>query len=811
MKQHTEASTARNVVEQHVDQRMLVAWRDLACVIGLAVLPLLVFWQAATLRGVFFIHDIQYYFYPYHNVTASLLRQGELPLWNPYSFSGMPLLGDGQTAMFYPPNWLFFVLPGAAALNYALILQFSIAGVGAFLFARALNLSRAAALVAALAFMFCGFLTARVVHLSILSGAALVPWAFLGVDGALRPRTARWFALGALAIAIQAVSGHPQVPIYTALGLGLYALLRGAERWYLTGSWLALAFPMLRLVGMYLLGYAVAAIQLVPWVELGTLSPRAAGASFEFVFGNSMAASNWLLFLFPYLYGALGAGLFAATPLSVAGGSRLWEHSAYVGVVTLGLALVALLSLRLPQRVTATTRRQLDANAVRAQFTALFFALLLLCSVLMAAGKYTPLGQVIYALPVIGKLRDVERVIVLASFALAFLAGLGVQRLSAGGVRRGVVLAALIPLALVVGTLAAAHTPWFQTLMALKPDEVANLALARPNAWVPLVLATLGAAWLIGWGRMRRPMVGAGFAVLLVAVDIGLCYAMPFNPVDQPDLFAQVPDVVQFLRRDPGPFRVAMYLANNQLPNVEARESLAVSWAMNYGIEDINGFNSLQPRRYTDYLYGPQVEDVSYGYLNDPARFQPADPTLSSLNVKYVLVPVWDSPPLGAHLRLVYNNAYVRVYENTLVGPRAFFADSVQVERDQRAVLHAVKAPQFTGRAALVEDASFPALLPASGLAEVQITARTAAQLAMQTQTDAPRLLVLSEMYTPGWRASVDGVETPIYRTNYLFRGVVVPAGAHHVTVAYQPRSALIGAGVTALALVLVLVLLARR
>ena len=449
---------------------------------------------------------------------------------------------------------------------------------------------------------------------------------------------------------------------------------------------------------------------------------------------------------------------------------------------------------------------------MHAQFTALFFALLLVFSVLMAAGKYTPLGQVIYALPLVGKLRDVERVIVLASFALAFLAGLGVQRLSAGQARRAVILtAALVPLALVVATLVMAATPWFQTLMALNPDEVANLALARPNAFIPLALAVLGAVWLIGWGRMRRPALGAGFMVLLVAVDIGLCYAMPFNPVDQPDLFAQVPDVVQFLRRDPGPFRVAVYLTDNQLPNVEARESLAVSWAMNYGIEDINGFNSLQPRRYTDYLYAPEVEDVSYGYLNDLARFQPNDPTLSSLNVKYLLVPVWNSPLLGDHLRLVYSNAYVRVYQNTLVWPRAFFADSVQVEPDQRAVLRAVKAPDFTGRAALVEDVLFPVLPPASGQATVQITARIASQLDMQTQTVAPRLLVLSEMYIPGWRAFVDGVETPIYRTNYLFRGLVVPAGTHHVTVAYQPRSALIGAGVTALALVLVLVLVARR
>ena len=141
---------------------------------ALLLLPVAVYIRPALLRDVFYFHDVQYYFYPYHALAARLVANGELSLWNPYAFSGLPLLGDGQTALFYPPSWLFFLLPGGAALNYDILLQFSIAGASMFLFARSLGLWRLPAFLGAVVYMFCGFLTARVVHLSILSGAAFI-------------------------------------------------------------------------------------------------------------------------------------------------------------------------------------------------------------------------------------------------------------------------------------------------------------------------------------------------------------------------------------------------------------------------------------------------------------------------------------------------------------------------------------------------------------------------------------------------------------------------------------------------------------
>jgi uncharacterized membrane protein YfhO len=99
--------------------------------------------------------------------------------------------------------------------------------------------------------------------------------------------------------------------------------------------------------------------------------------------------------------------------------------------------------------------------------------------------------------------------------------------------------------------------------------------------------------------------------------------------------------------------------------------------------------------------------------------------------------------------------------------------------------------------------------LPAPlGQDAVALTAWSPNQLTLASTTATPRFLVLSEMYSPGWTAAVDGVPTPIYRTNYLFRGVVVPAGQHTVTFDYRPRSVLAGAAVSGVALIIALAML---
>jgi len=853
---HNDLTPSRSPLLVSAAYLQALIWRLRAplVVAALLLLPVAVFLRLALLRDVFYIHDVQYYFYPYHALTAALIGNGELPLWNPYAFSGIPLIGDGQTAMFYPPNWLFFLLPGSAALNYDVLLQFSIAGVGLFLFARSLGLWRLPAFLGAVAYMFCGFLTARVVHLSILSGAALIPLLFLCIERALHTGTRRWFAAAAGAVALQALAGHPQVPVYSALAIAIYTLVRAGERCWSTRDWRWLYRMLLRLLGIYLLGYGLAAIQLVPWVELGSFSPRAAGASFDFVFGSSMAGSNWLLFLFPYLYSSITPGLYGAQPLGIATAVKLWEHSAYVGILPLVLAAYALLGLsKLPHRpITAdrsataadthpTVTRQSpaqprdpalrpaqassgvegsDVDASSRWFSLCAFALLLVVGLVIAAGKYTPFASLIYYIPVLGKLRDVERALALVTFALAVLAAFGMQRLIAPGarpnriVRPSLLLLAFVIVLLPLSVVWLAQRQPFQLIRDLQPQELANLQLQRPNAGVPLALALLSAALLLWWSRRRAGAVSQALAVGLVLLDLG-SYAAAFNPTTDPQLYRRQPTVLAAFGAETAPFRKVTLLPSNDLDNRTAQETLAVSWGMVYGVEDINGFNSLQPRRYTDYLFGPQVDDVSYGLLNNVQLLRPQSPILNALNVKYVLMPSNIAPlPIGNTFRQVYANAQVRVYENLNAYPRAYFASTLRGETNPQALLRAVTADGFDGRQLALVESDQPPTIPPSADAttadKVTITQSRANQITLATNTAQPRFLVLSEMYFPGWHAMVDGIETPIYRTNYLFRGIAVPTGQHTVRFVYRPASVLIGAGISLVALVIMSFLLWR-
>src|SRR4051794_37347277 len=108
MRNDLTPSSAPLLVPTAYTQTLIWRWRAPLAMAALLFLPAVVFLRLALLRDVFYFHDVQYYFSPYHELSAALVANGELPLWNPYAFRGIPLIGDGQTAMFYPPNWLFF-------------------------------------------------------------------------------------------------------------------------------------------------------------------------------------------------------------------------------------------------------------------------------------------------------------------------------------------------------------------------------------------------------------------------------------------------------------------------------------------------------------------------------------------------------------------------------------------------------------------------------------------------------------------------------------------------------------------------------
>jgi hypothetical protein len=157
------------------------------------------------------------------------------------------------------------------------------------------------------------------------------------------------------------------------------------------------------------------------------------------------------------------------------------------------------------------------------------------------------------------------------------------------------------------------------------------------------------------------------------------------------------------------------------------------------------------------------------------------------------------------HWREIDRFGDVIVYENLRAMPRAWLVPEV-VSLSQEDTFHAVKSSQLPdGRVfdpaemALVEE---PVTLtaPHDEQASATILERSPHGMALKTSSKTPALLVLSDIYYPGWEAAIDGKAAQILRTNYLLRGVMLPAGEHRVTFAFRPKSVYLGAGISGLA-----------
>jgi hypothetical protein len=765
---------------------------DVLLSLTIAILPFVVFWRQAFLQAFWWVFDVREYFFAYHEAARRVLQSDALPLWNPYAFSGMPLLGDGQTAMFYPPNWLFFLMPAPAALNWAILLQFSIAGVGMYLYTRGLGLSRAPSVTSAVVYMFSGFMVSHIVHLSILSGAALVPLVFLGVERAIVLQSRRWFVVAALFIALQVFTGHPQIPAYAAVAAAIYAPVRALT---IHGLRAAVIAP-LKVWLMYLLGFGISAIQLVPWAEVAAHSPRAARVTESFLFGLHLGRFDLLLAIFPFLRGSVQTGVFGSSLPGEGVASGIWEHGFYVGIIPLLLAAVAVIGIR-------------REGGVNLKSLTMIWCLITAVALFSASGAIALWRWVIMATPFIGRLRAVVRVLVLADVGLAVLAGIGLQRILAAGrqpgMRRRLLAIAMCAVLIPFTAALVIQAPALRDI--LTRVDLIYTGFRLPNVWVPLLLCVAAASVFLWWANRGATRVSLLVAAILAALDLGL-FAYSFHPSGGREKFGG-PPVASFLKRDAGLFRIMPFCGH---PNVgQYWDALQGSASMPYGISSANGFNSLQTREYTDYLFSPSWMDVSYGLFSDEHALEPESPLLSSLNVKYVLIPQHEHVTPGSSFRQVYRDAAVTVYENLNAYPRAWFPETVEVRESPTDILSRVRADGFDGRkVALIQARDGPALRidatrPAAP-GSISYGDWGPDHLSLTTSAPGSRVLVLSEMFFPGWDAFIDGKETPIYRANYLFRAVQVPGGTHDVSFTYRPGSALWGMTISMLASLIAIV-----
>jgi hypothetical protein len=741
-------------------------------------------------------------------LARSWQETGELPLWFPYSFAGMPFVHDPQAALFYPPHWLLLPLPEehvGAAITWLVVLHVIVAGWAMFALARADGLGTAAGLVAAIGYMFAG---KWLLHLlagghTIMAPLAWLPLAALWLGEAVRRGgPVRATAAGA-AFALIVLGTHPQITLYAGLFLALWCLgpalelggparRRALLRWALLGGWAALV------------AVALSAVQLLPALEATGETTRAVGVPPPDSLDREVVPAVLL---------------FAGPSLT----EQHWEPRGGFGLLWLAAAALA------PVLRRGATR---------------FRAALCLLLLLFAWGG----GSLLQRLPGFSLFQLPVRMLLIAGLPVAFLAGTTVQALldlpAGAGERRRARRVAVVVLA------------GCALLLAL---QMFLLPRTAPRAfqpyWLVLPLTLAAGVWLLSRPAAVNPRRRAAVAVVTLTADLWalswpLVQTRPQETIYAPSVCVR--ELIERRREDPEPWRVL----DRGLPRYPSSGPLGVALPAlgPVRLEPVLGYNTFDVRRTRQYLAFVAGSDEpvrprqgTFGFpIVDPVLID-NKPLLDLLGARYLLLP---KPAMDGGLpreqldamrpQLLrghqgrgepWNDAgWVQVgeddapavysflqggrvdlpphliFRNEQAFPRAFVVPRAEpLPADDRQVLAALCSANLRQTVLLSGGGGSEATSLAGEFRQAHVVEHRPNRVTVRVEAGAAGYLVLTDVWYPGWRCSVDGRDAPVYRADYLFRAVELPEGTREIVFTFEPASYRRGRVVSGAALAVVL------
>ncbi len=734
--------------------------------------------------------DLVSFLFPTYRFAAAQLHQGSLPLWNPTLYGGAPFIGDIQAGFLYIPNLILFWL--WPTFDYRFLQWLAIghlywAALGMYVLLRCWRgsptkpaLSRSAAFFGAVAFSLSDPLLLHLGNLNLIAVLSWLPWVLVAYHLALYRHSLRWAAIAGFLFSFANFAGHAQSTFYLGMVLGIYTIgywLLKAGEWRANYAIHSITLPRVIAVLQYPLITATLTILLtapilLPALELARLTERES-FTYQDTVAFSLAPTQAIGLLTPSFFGrgpALHWGLW----------SRV--ETPYAGVATLILAIAALLL------ATPALRRWLW-----------IWVAIALVGFTTALGIYALVhGWLTYLLPVFEQFRAPARALVLWTFALSVLSAFGVDAIrhqlsmitpkdatrndtTRGDVSSGDLQSERLFYQIVrwgaVGLVGIAVPLIYFALLLTQENETVFLRVSV--AAIALTLAS--AFWLSTWAliAMRRAswISSLVVALLLIGVlffDLSATGAYTDISPTAPTAGYEHAELVDFLRNTPSVGRIDTL---TDIQDLWQPDSAAL-----YGFEDVGGIaNPLmlaQWHQLWEALGGRQSR------LYD------------MLNVTHLIVRDGTPLPEGKFTLVFDAPGALAVYHNEDALPRAWLVHDALLVDSSAAALAALQAPDFDPRSyAIVQStAGMPdQMAPATGEEAVQVIGQEINTLTVAVEATSPGLLVLSELWYPGWRATRDGVAVPLLRTNAALRGVSIPAGKSTVELRFTPDSWRVG------------------
>lgn len=712
--------------------------------------------------------DVFRQIYPAKILSVELIKKHIMPLWNPYNGAGQPLFAVQHFGLTNPLMLGFLFWSPEHAWTAIYIGQFAVLALSFLLYAGSLGISAIAALCGMVVLVFSGYVITNSLFATYIYGYAGLPFLLWSIDRVIQKDR---FGSVALPCAVSWVllTGFPQLSLYIYLvgaSYALYRLYTHRDHAYSLGF---------RLIILAIIGLGVCAFQLIPMGELYQNAAITTESS-AFIFRNFLLpARHFITIAIPNFFGN-------PATYNYWGPSEYIESASWIGSIAVFFSIVLV------------SRKAVKQHPLAGYFIGVVIVSVLLCIRWFGTEWF-------YRLPIpVLTTGAPSRIMSMATFAIAVLFGFGVDAyLKAKDVRRWIVwsigMCGVFGLVLIFTYISnrsgvSCHNPTIHTCFSIAFRNTALEAALFGSLTLLLALSH----WHVF--HVSRRIVVLGMLCILCASGVYNAYKfIPFTKIEH--VMPQHPLLAAMNSLSPS--RVG-YLGT----------VIPTDLASFYKFFDTNYYDPLYIRRYGELVSYVGTGDRLKGILRSDVNVvsdASASATVTDRREKF-----WDMTGTGAIVRkksdgpcrpgamwdsrscdIVWEDDNWQLVRRPSALPRAYLVSDVRVAADADSELAQLfSSTTDVSKTAYVEE-PIAAVASKTPTGSVNIDLYSANRVSVRVNTETSAFLVLSDTYYPGWKATIDGKETKIYRTNYAFRGIRVPKGNHVIVFFYDPMSVQIG------------------
>lgn len=734
-------------------------------------------------KGQYF--DVVRELYPWKTLVISEIKSGKLPLWNPYNFSGTPLLANYQSQVFYPLGVIYLLFPQHIAWAIMVILQSALGLLFTYLYCRTIKLSKPASIVAAILWNFSAFATIWIEFTTVWHTILWLPLLLTFIEWNIEKRYSKTLLLGltTLITFFLLTAGHPQDSIYTLLFAGFYAVYRFLLKPEVPFKTKFL--PLLYWCISIILGFAIAGIQLIPTAELYSMSARVPHNTNNIL--QTMLLQWWQIpmIIIQDYFGNPATNSYIPADSYV-------SKAISIGVVGFFLALITIIKKQ------------------KKPFENLYFGVAIF---LLLINVHSPITTLLYRFPIpILSTGTPTRNLFIFGFALSILAGYGFD--SINKVKNKFILQYSILSGILLGAL------WIFSVIIPKLPEFQLVTRNFLTIQRSLIIASaLVTCTLLGIIVTRKFKIFKYIFIVFIACECLISFTK-FNPFVPSSYVFPDNQLITWLKNNAyinrywgyGTAHIdANFATQTKTYSTDGTDPLNIRW---YNALLQTSDNGHLPVTFTNRTRSDAQIKPGFGeedLPNNHNRLRILDVTATKFIIDRNENPKTENTfPQDKFTTVASHPDGWSILQNKSAAERVFFADSMVLYSDDKDFEKKFFSPLFDPKSVIaISEKDKNALQTApSTKSTIDIRIYQPTKIIIATNTDIKRALFISDTYTPGWKATVNGIQTPIVRADYAFRAISVPEGKNEIVFTYEPLSLKAGFALTLFGILTLLIFL---